>query len=451
MPGTASIKQPEFSKDEILALSQRVLESKTFAHSASLRQALEFIVRNGLANPSEPIKEFNIATEVFGRRGDFDPKADNIVRVQMHRLREKLDDFYLKGGREERIRIVIPRGQYNPEYVRNTADAERTPAEAAPAHGTSAVKRTRLDARWMVIAALVLCNLILVASLLRRQSQAAQPLARFPSSLSPVWQPFLAAGNEPLIVFANPAFLADERGNLYRYDSPGIVSMPTGTRVQSLNDQNRPASGRTSTGPYYYFDSYTGSGELVGAAKIARFLTAHGGPFLVERSRIASYEEIKSHNVIFLGGVKEDRILRQLPLAQELEFRPPPPGQYPMGSYIQDMNPPTGRPASYHFQLDPATGAIEVEYALISLLPNVSKGHYLLDLGGLTTLGTEAAADFVTSERDMAQIENMRKARSGGPPRSRFFQALLEVRVRDGVPLDARCLLVRELNQLDAW
>jgi hypothetical protein len=82
------------SNEAVLASLETILNSKTFSHSPSLRQVLELIVRNSLSSPLEPIKEHTMATEVLGRAGDFDPKADNIVRVQMHRLREKLEKYH---------------------------------------------------------------------------------------------------------------------------------------------------------------------------------------------------------------------------------------------------------------------------------------------------------------------------------------------------------------------
>jgi hypothetical protein len=249
-----------------------------------------------------------------------------------------------------------------------------------------------------------------------------------------------------LIVYANAAFLVSTRGNFYLYDPPTLLSMPMGSRVATLANQDVHAAKEDEAGPFYYFDSYTGSGELVAAARIGEFLARYGEPFLIKRSRIASYEDIRNQNVIFLGGTGQNLILRNLPLQQELVFVSAPPDQVPMGSYIQDLNPPPGHPAAYRLQMDPSTGAIQVEYGLINLLPGVSAGHNVLILAGITTLGTQAAEDFVTSERYMAILERMRAALLPSKSRPAFFQALLEVEVRDGVPLDVKCLLVRDLN-----
>jgi hypothetical protein len=438
---------PHIPQEEILTSLQKVLQSRTFSRSSTLRQALQFVVKSSIASPTESIKEYNVATEAFGRGTDFDPKTDNVVRVQMHRLREKLDEFYLGEGQGEQVRILIPRGKYNPEYVRSSPDTEPpgTHLHQGPASSAKANNR-RLRALWILVGVLVISNAFLAVGLF--VSRRARRPAALAGPLRSLWEPFLSPDSQPLIVYANPAFWVDRRGNLYRYSAPDVLSMAMGTRVPSLNNQNSLMDAGTENGPFYYFDSYTGTGELVAASGIARFLALHGETFVIERSRLVSDAEIMRNNVIFLGGNKEDRLLRKLPLQQELIFKPPPQNDYPVGSYIEDTNPPAGHPSTYHLQLDPSSGAIEVEYGLISVLPNVSTGHYVLDLGGLTTLGTQAAADFVTSGRDVALLEDMRASAGNPKAHSAFFQALLEISVRDGVPLEAKCLFVRELNQL---
>lgn len=408
------------------------MQSKAFSQSTSLRDTLQFIVLNGLSS-AEFIKEYTIATEVLGRPKNFDPKSDTIVRVQMHRLREKLEEYYAIEGQQDPIRIVIPRGKYAPEYAR----VEAQTANAGPSLPAShqGEKRPRLP--WIIVFLLAAINLAFLATRLNHSSKISP-------ALGSLWQPFLSSSNPPLIVFANAAFLVSTRGIFYLYDPPTVLAMPMGSRVASLDV---PHPGRQQEpGPFYYFDAYTGSGELVAATRIAEFLTHLGGAFVIKRSRIVSYEDIKNQNVIFLGGTGQNLVLRELPIPQELTFVPAPADQVPMGSSIRDLHPPNGQPASYKLQLDPSTGAIQVEYGLISFLPGISPGQDLLVFAGITTLGTQAAADFATSERNVRVLESMRAAATSPKPGGRYFQALLEVKVRDGVPLDVKCLLVRPLN-----
>src|SRR6266508_2219180 len=69
--------------------------------------------------------------------------------------------------------------------------------------------------------------------------------------------------------------------------------------------------------------------------------------------------------------------------------------------------PEANQPATYEFQRDDRTKALQSEYALISLLPSVTPNQYILVLAGLSTLGTQAAAEFATSEASMLTLEKM--------------------------------------------
>lgn len=53
------------------------------------------------------------------RSAEFDPKKDSIIRVQFHRLREKLGEYYANGGAHHPVQILIPRGHYAPQFVYN--------------------------------------------------------------------------------------------------------------------------------------------------------------------------------------------------------------------------------------------------------------------------------------------------------------------------------------------
>jgi hypothetical protein len=437
-------ERQDISNDVVLTSLQKVLHSKSFSHSPSLRQALEYIVRTSLSSPLDPIKEYTLATEVLGRPSDFDPKADNIVRAQMYRLREKLDEYYETEGQKDAIRIVMPRGQYTTEYVRNRGNGQTTTECPPPEIGVSSAKeRRRVDWRLRGALALVASGLILGAGVLWRRSR--EPSKTLPSALALLWQPLLSSSSPPLIVFPNPAFLIGKEKNLYRYNPPGILSMPLGTRVPIQAYPEIHPGRKEAGGAFYYYDAYTGSGELVAAVRIAQFLDAHGKPFSIKRSRVVSFEDIKNQNVIFLGGGEEDQILSKLPLSQDIVFAPLPPSpSYRLGPLVRDLHPAPGQPETYELGIDPSTGAIQIDYGLVSFLPNVSPDHYVLVLAGLDTLGTEAAAAYVTSAQTMTLLEQMRTATRG--PKSRFLQALLQVQVRDGVPLDSKCLLVRDLN-----
>ena len=75
---------------------------------------------------TEGLKEYTIGVEAFGRKQDFDPKTDTIVRVQIHRLRQKLKEYYDAEGSRDPILIEIPKGHYLPSFESATAAGGRS-------------------------------------------------------------------------------------------------------------------------------------------------------------------------------------------------------------------------------------------------------------------------------------------------------------------------------------
>jgi hypothetical protein len=97
---------------------EAVLASGIFSRSPSLATFLQFICQRHFEGAGEHLKESSIAVEAFGRSTDFDQKKDSIVRVEAHRLRKRLQEYYDGPGAEHSVRITIPPGQYAPQFIK---------------------------------------------------------------------------------------------------------------------------------------------------------------------------------------------------------------------------------------------------------------------------------------------------------------------------------------------
>jgi adenylate cyclase len=102
------------SREAVLAALERVVASPEFAGSERRRGFLRFIVDEALAGRAERIKAYAIALEVFGRDDNFDAQTDPIVRIEARRIRQNLAAYYAGSGRDDEIRISIPKGAYVP-------------------------------------------------------------------------------------------------------------------------------------------------------------------------------------------------------------------------------------------------------------------------------------------------------------------------------------------------
>jgi hypothetical protein len=78
------------SREEKIAQLEKLLQARLLHGSENLRAFLRYVGMQAIDHPENELKEYVIATEVFGRSGDFNPKIDSVVRVQAGRLRSKL-------------------------------------------------------------------------------------------------------------------------------------------------------------------------------------------------------------------------------------------------------------------------------------------------------------------------------------------------------------------------
>ena len=89
-----------------------VLDSVLFAHAERLGRFLKFVVDETLDGRADRLNQYPIAIEVFDRDETFDPAIDAIVRVEAGRLRSKMIEYYAELGREDPIRIELPKRSY---------------------------------------------------------------------------------------------------------------------------------------------------------------------------------------------------------------------------------------------------------------------------------------------------------------------------------------------------
>lgn len=95
---------------------ERIIASKEFAHSESLKRFLRHSVELTLQGQTDRLKESLLGVELFGRAGTFDPRMDPIVRVQAVKLRSRLRQYYASEGQTDPYIIEFPKGGYIPVF-----------------------------------------------------------------------------------------------------------------------------------------------------------------------------------------------------------------------------------------------------------------------------------------------------------------------------------------------
>lgn len=112
--------------DSVLRQLDKILASASFRGSPPLRRFLRYSVEHSLQGQGSQLKEYRLGVEVFGRPASYDPRKEPLVRLEARRLRDKLREYYEDEGRDDPIRIGIPKGAYAAAFdVNSRADQPR--------------------------------------------------------------------------------------------------------------------------------------------------------------------------------------------------------------------------------------------------------------------------------------------------------------------------------------
>jgi len=97
-------------------IAETVCNSETFRSSPRLREFLRYLAKQSAGEGC--LKETLIGIEFFQRVPGYDPRKDPIVRVEAHRLRRRLLEYYRTEGAPEPWRMELPAGAYVPVLKR---------------------------------------------------------------------------------------------------------------------------------------------------------------------------------------------------------------------------------------------------------------------------------------------------------------------------------------------
>jgi Tol biopolymer transport system component len=119
--------------DVIEAELEKILASRAFTKGDRASRFLRFVVEWHLKGKSAEIKEYVVGVEVLGKRSDFDPRTDTIVRAEARRLRARLDQYYASEGEYDSVKISVPKGSYAPQIEQNNATTDDKHAQPGKA------------------------------------------------------------------------------------------------------------------------------------------------------------------------------------------------------------------------------------------------------------------------------------------------------------------------------
>jgi hypothetical protein len=395
----------------------RIVKSDVLRGSESLCHLLEYLTSHSVDEQGGSVKEYQIATEVFGRSADFDPRLDSTVRVQTSRLRAKLAEYYAGPGAQDEVIVEIPRGAYSVVVHSRPAPSE---VVAQPEAGRPEVvpvlpRNPYKIALWLLSISCFGLILALVY-MARRPVPVVEVRSEIPTPLKALWQVFIDAPERTWIVFSNAEFVGRPETGL-RYLDPA-------------RDKNGPI-----------FDHYTGIGEVTAIHELDQLFTLFRHGVLVKRGRLLAMDDVKNNDLIFVGSPSENLTLRDLPAMQEFQFRRLASGPRKGDLGIVNLHPAAGEQAIY---VASAGLPLTEDYAVIGFMPGPTRQHWVMTLAGISTIGTQAAVEYVCNVTSVEQLlKTVRRAGTETMP----FEAVIRVSVSRGVPVSSQLLSVHMRTQ----
>jgi len=257
--------------DEQRAELKQVLQSRSFVRAPTLAHLLSYLGERLFAGEASQIKEYSIGVEVFHRGASFDQDSDSIVRVEANRLRKRLAEYYAGEGASHRIHIVIPVGQYVPEFILAAPGQDETRAGSEASSTTGQGAPDRAGARWLGLPghwrwwlagaiSLLLLGLALLGvgyfrAYLRRHAQPAP--AAFtgqPSFQGTEIQVGPPVGEEIRILSGASRSFVDHAGKLWNADTWFVGGTAVKSSVRHIGRTQDPDFYRTSRQGEFHYD-----------------------------------------------------------------------------------------------------------------------------------------------------------------------------------------------------
>jgi len=419
-----------FSEPELRDLQKRIEDSGALGRSRLYALLLGYLL-SGAMKGEQP-KEVEIAIDVMGRSADFDVSRDSVVRVYIHQLRKRLNQFYEHHEPEAEFRLIIPKGQYTIAVVSGESS---NPAPAAPVPLEDAPRR----ASWLravpliLIAVLILNAALLAANLLR--DTAPPGIAASPAASHPMWHNIIN-DSLPILVVMGDYYIFGELD-----ESGRVTRMIRDFNINSRQDLTNLFM-RDSAMLERFMDldmTYMPEGSAYALARIAPLLAQSGKPVNVTMMSRLSTADLRNNHIVYIGYVSAlDKLNNLYFAASALRI-----GR----SYDELVNRTAGQAYTSDAGL-PELGQSFRDVALLATFPAANNNQFVL-ISGTRDAGVMHSALAATNPELLTRVDTELDSDGTGSYASR--EAVFEVFGLDRMNFDANLLYAGKIEPARIW
>ena len=408
------------SAADLRAEAQRIQDSGILGAGGRLPELFGFLLSCSLEGRSP--KEAEIALSVFSRPGADAGRDDPVARVYVHRLRKKIDEFYLRHGAERGVRIDIPKGDYR------LVCTPVPPASAPSASLPGSVNTGRRYSRRVLIGAglgLFGAGYLTASTLLASGSQQTDAVSQ-----TRIWRA-LAAGERPLSVVVGDYYMFGEYENQHALRRL-IRDFSINSKEDLIRKQSREENGfeRFSDVALQYLPA-SAAYALTDLAPLLR----DSGEVRVALASALDAERLKSDDILYVGLLSGLGPLRD-PVFSRSRFR--------FGaSYDQLIDQQTGQSYVSEAFLGAPDDQIYRDYGFFATFEGPA-GNRIAILSGARDTAVMGLAAAMTQADQLRRLEQTAGAESD-------FEALFEVRGQSHVDLEARLISLYPVDSSAIW
>lgn len=391
-------KPVSISPDQKRALVQRVISSQVFCRAPALRAFLLYVTDHAISGQSEKLKEQAIGAEVLGRKPNYDPADDNIVRVRAHELRERLAKYFASEGNEEPVVVTIPRGAYTPEFVpRDAVAAHKSAVSKSTEVAPVATTQARLAGwHWFVFAtilmAAVAASIAITRSIVGSETRAS--VVRPSGAIHDFWAQFFDKPNEELkIVYTDSSFALWQRLNGKTLNLGDYLSRKY---LDTQSDKLLEVAAQRATSP----------ADIAISAHLATLAGEFGGQVNLQFARDASADFLHHGNTVLIGSHRSNPWVEVYEPNLSFELEQDPHSGSPL--FRNRFPQPHEAPVYAIPALRDSQGAEEkqfikgseekefISYGVVALLKGCGDRGLTVLAEGLNLQATQAVGDLVT-------------------------------------------------------
>ncbi len=379
--------------------TSRIIQSGVLGRGQILARLLEYLADRAVRG--EVPKEFDISVDVLGKHEANADGSDAQTRVQVYKLRSRLDTYYAGLGSNDSFRLEIPKGAYH------LAAVAREPGEkvAAPAPK----RRVASYAGWALLLVSIALNVSLLIN--DRTTDQRDVLA------NPVLSGFID-GERPVLVVLGDHFFFGESGTHIRVRDVEINSKED--LLQSPHHESNP-------GLVFETLSYLPKSVAYSLQTILPIVNLSSQKVTLKLVSELTSEDVRDYNVIYIGFVRAmGSVLRDYYLARS-NFESNPP------LFMSLVDTSTG---TTYLRSGPVPQHNK-DYGLVARFTGPA-GNEILVLSGIGDVGVLAAVHSFSTQRAAARIEEM--LRSTEVETSNGFEVLLEADGHSRTDLDFRVI-----------